>query len=127
MHAESPLKKRRALVIDNDVDSREAVGALLSQAGMAVALAESVSEAMAFVDDFAPNVVISLLTGQAELDLARQIRQQKSAGHRISFIALTTLPDPEVRAKALLAGFNVCLVKPVPPGVLLDAIARTAR
>ena len=91
-----------------------------------MALVESVSEATALVDDFAPNVVISLLRGQAEFDLAGHIRQQ-SAGHRISFIALTTLPDPEVRAKALLAGFNVCLVKPVPPGVLLDAIARTAR
>jgi DNA-binding response OmpR family regulator len=122
-----PLEQTRVLVVDDDVDSREALRALLLQAGMAVGIAQSGSEALKLADDFTPAVVITALSGQDTLDLARQIRRQKSIGHRVSFIALTTLPDAEFRAKALSAGFDVCLVKPVPPGALLSAIAQTPR
>jgi DNA-binding response OmpR family regulator len=90
-------------------------------------LPKSGSEALKLADDFTPAVIITALSGQDTLDLARQIRRQKSIGHRVSFIALTTLPDAEFRAKAPSAGFDVCLVKPVPPGALLSAIAQTPR
>jgi len=128
MHGtEPPPEQRRVLIVDDDVDSREAFRALLLQAGMAVAIAQSGSEAVKLADDFAATVVITALWDQHALDLARQIRRQKSIGHRVSLIALRTLPDPEVRAKALSAGFDVCLVKPVQPGALLSAIAQATR
>jgi PAS domain S-box-containing protein len=104
------------LVVDDEPDARDLVAELLSSSGAETATAGSVREALARVIESRPDVVISDI-GMPEHDGHEFIRQVRAlpvdAGGRTPVIALTAYVRVEDRAKALVAGFNAHLPKPL--------------
>jgi two-component system CheB/CheR fusion protein len=118
-------RARRVLVVEDNADSREALCALLDNAGYDCRSAGSGTAALDLVSTFAPEVVI-LDLGLPEVDgfeIARRIRAdaRHAAAH---LVALTGYGQATDRAASLAAGFDEHVVKPVQPDRLLDLLAR---
>jgi PAS domain S-box-containing protein len=113
---EQPL---RVLVVDDNVDAAESVAMLLSMEGYEAQSVHSGSAALEAVGSLKPDVVL-LDIGLPEMDgydVARRLHEQFPIGAPI-LIALTGYGQPSDRDRALRAGFDEFLVKPVEPNVL---------
>ena len=125
--ADAPsLQGLRALVVDDDPDARELVVCLFEASGMEVRATASASEALGALETFAPDVIVSdiAMPGEDGHWLIRSVRALSEPARRSTpAIALTAYSRSEDRARALVAGFNAHLAKPVEPEILLQAIA----
>ena len=114
------------LVVEDEPDSREIVAAALEGSGAKVEGASSAADAIACLERVVPDLVVSDI-GMREVDgheLIRRIRSKEAGGRgRLPAIALTAYAREEERARALAAGFDVHLAKPVEPAALVDAVA----
>jgi PAS domain S-box-containing protein len=130
--AEGPgpsLRDVRVLVVDDEADSREVVVALLSQLGADVTAAGSAAEAMGLLGRVRPHVLVADITmpDQDGYSLLRAIRAlPQSEGGLVPAIALTAAATVEDRSRALRAGFQLHVGKPVHPAELARAIATLA-
>jgi signal transduction histidine kinase/ActR/RegA family two-component response regulator len=119
------LEQTRVLLVDDDEDARALVTVVLESCGVVVRAASSVREAMAELQTFTPHVIISDI-GMPDEDgysLIRNIRTLADEEKKsIPAIALTAFSGNEARARALVAGFNIHLAKPVAPAVLVRAV-----
>jgi CheY-like chemotaxis protein len=119
-------RRRRVLVIEDNVDSADSLRDLLRLDNHDVRLAHSGREGLGYLDDFAADVVL-LDVGLPRLDgymVAHAIRARFMPGApRPRIIALTGYGSAEDRATALRSGFDHHLVKPVDPAQLLRLIA----
>ena len=119
------LKHRRILIVEDDPDTRELLKTVLSQHGAEVTTAESGSGALAEITHVKPDVIISDigLAGQNGYDLIRKIRSlDPEEGGHVPAIALTAYAGASDRRRALLAGFQTHLAKPIEPDDLLAVI-----
>lgn len=119
------LKDRRILVVEDDPDTRELLKTVLEQHGAEVTSADSCSSALAEISRIKPDVIISDIgmTGESGYDLIKQIRAlDREEGGHIPAIALTAYAGAPDRRRALLAGFQTHLAKPVEPDDLLAVI-----
>jgi signal transduction histidine kinase/ActR/RegA family two-component response regulator len=107
------------LVVEDNYDGRESLRELLELWGHTVTVAESGPEGIDKALSVRPEVaLIDIgLPGLDGNEVARRIRSILSAGE-ISLIAMTGYGQPEDRRRALQAGFDRYLVKPVDPAVL---------
>ena len=125
--AEAPLRGLRTLVVEDDPDSLEMVCALLAQRGADVRPAASAAEALAVLESWKPDLLISDL-GMPEEDgytLIRRVRALPAErGGQVPAVALSARTRPEDRIEALAAGFQMHVAKPVAPAELL-AVAVT--
>jgi len=114
----------RILVVDDDRDMALMVVMLLDQRGHEVEEAHDAEVALDKVQQFKPEVVVLDigLPGMDGCDLAAAIRRD-SAGPQPRLIALTGLGEEKDRERALEAGFDEYLVKPLQPQALLKAIS----
>jgi signal transduction histidine kinase/ActR/RegA family two-component response regulator len=123
---ETDVRRRRVLVVEDNVDSADSLRDLLQLDHHDVRLAHSGTEALSFLDDFAAEVVL-LDVGLPRLDgymVAHAIRAKYTPGApRPRIIALTGYGTADDRAAALRSGFDHHLVKPVEPAQLLRLIA----
>jgi PAS domain S-box-containing protein len=113
------------LVVDDEFDSRELLAEILRQYGAQTRSAGSASEALAEIDRAKPQVLLSDI-GMPLVDgyeLIREIRQRIGENEMIA-IALTGLGSGKDKERALADGFQQCIVKPVDPDRLVDAIER---
>ena len=123
----SLLAGLKVLVVDDDLASREVLSALLALRAAEVRAAGSVVEALDALSDWKPDVLVSDIgmPGQDGYDLIKAIRSRsENDGGRIPAIALTgyaTLQDGE---RALSAGYQTHIAKPVEPRSLVSLIAR---
>jgi PAS domain S-box-containing protein len=127
---ENLLKGLRVLVVDDDPDTRSLLVTMLQQGGAEnVAAFESATEALGALARLAPDVLVSDI-GMPNVDgyeLIRQIRALPAAdGGRVPAAALTAYATPDDRQRALDAGYNLHIAKPVEPRELNAAIARLA-
>ena len=117
---------RRVLLVDDDADTLRMLSEVLSEQSAVVESANSVQEAIEILDRFQAHVVVSDLA-MPEKDgysLIETIRgRETEATGLLHAIALTALVRIEDRARALSAGFNMFLAKPVQPNELISAIA----
>jgi hypothetical protein len=121
----SRLTGVRVLIVDDDADARRLTKRVLADYGAELLIAESVSEALSALDQFDPHVLVSDL-GMPSLDGFHLIREVRARGYtfqRLPAIALTAFARTEDRQKALRAGFQLHLVKPVDAAELSAAIA----
>lgn len=132
------LKGVRVLVVDDDANARELCQTVLAQSAAEVRTAASVSEALAILSDWPPAVIISDIE-MPEADgyaLIRQVRALEQGRARPTpAIALTAYARVEDRLRALAAGFQMHVAKPVDPATLVmiisnltgrtDAVARS--
>ena len=116
----------RVLVVDDDSDARELVTVVLEMSGVEVRAAGTATEALALLEEATPDVVISDI-GLPDRDgyaLIRSIRTLADDGKKnVPVIALTAFAHNDDRTRALVAGFNRHLGKPVEPAALVKAVA----
>ena len=120
------LDDLRVLVVDDEPDARELVRSVLTQAGAMVTTAASAVDGLELVKTAKPDVIISDI-GMPERDgyqLIRDIRALPSnSGGNTPAVALTAFARSEDRTRALIAGYQVHLSKPIEPHELVVTIA----
>jgi CheY-like chemotaxis protein len=112
------------LVVDDDADARDLISTALRHAGAEVMPAASARDALELLRSRPPHIVVSdiAMPDGTGYDLVRQIRASAQLS-RIPAIALTAYGRLEDRERALSAGFNFHIVKPVEPMHLVHAVA----
>jgi PAS domain S-box-containing protein len=119
----------RILVVEDEPDTRDFLKRLLEARGAAVLVASSVEEALRLFRSGSPDLLISDI-GLPELDgydLMRLVRAEPGSGaHTMPAIAVTAYARPEDRMRALRAGYQTHIAKPVEPAELLAAVASLA-
>ncbi|HEX2676111.1 MAG TPA: ATP-binding protein, partial [Polyangiales bacterium] len=119
----------RVLLVEDEPDGRELVERLLSEVGCEVTAVESAQAAFATLDRERPDLLITDigLPGEDGYSLIRRLRQhERTSGGALPAIALTAFARSEDRARALLAGFQAHVAKPVDPAELLTTVASFA-
>ncbi|HEY9763290.1 MAG TPA: ATP-binding protein [Trichocoleus sp.] len=118
------------LVVDDEMDIRDVVAFVLEQAGARVRMAASATEALSLLKQDLPDVLVCDI-GMPEQDgysLIRQVRNLATPqGEKIAAIALTAYAGVLNEQKALAAGFQRHIAKPVAPDALIQAVAEVAR
>lgn len=119
-----------ALVVDDEADARDLVATLLNQCGARVTTAASAAEAFSFLREGEaggrPDVLVSDI-GMPDEDGYQLLRRVRALGREqggsIPAIALTAFGRARDRIKALSAGFQTHIPKPVEPEELMMVIA----
>jgi signal transduction histidine kinase/ActR/RegA family two-component response regulator len=117
----------KILAVDDEKDSRDMVKGVLEQFGANVLSAGSAEEAFAALHDWNPDVILCDIgmPGEDGYSLIRKVRQLKSGNNRNTpAIALTGFARPEDRQRALAAGYQIFIVKPVEANQLVSTVAR---
>jgi PAS domain S-box-containing protein len=120
------LEGIRVLVVDDDADARDLLGMVLTQARADVVTVASSREALALLEEAPPDVIVSDIGLPEEngYDLIRRVRALAAKnGGEIPAIALTGHARTEDQGRALAAGYQVHVAKPVEPAALISAIA----
>ena len=124
------LQKVQILLVDDDTDTRKFEAFLLEQQGATVLATASGSEALQALDRSLPDVIISDI-GMPDIDgytLMQQIRSRPPAqGGTIPALALTAYAAEVDQQKALQAGYQKHLTKPLEPAQLIQAIIALLR
>lgn len=110
------------LVVDDDEDTREFYIFVLEQAGASVTTVASAKEVLQILAQSKPDVLLSDI-GMPEMDGYMLMRQIKEQGKKIPAIALTAYAGESNHQKALEAGFQKHISKPVEPEELVRVIA----
>jgi signal transduction histidine kinase/ActR/RegA family two-component response regulator len=119
----------RILVVDDEYDARTLARRVLEERGAQVITVSSAAEAMASVgDNNPPNVLVSDIgmPEQDGYDLIKQMRALPGDAGRVPAVALTALARAEDRKRALSAGYQKHVSKPVDPAELVSVIASLA-
>jgi CheY-like chemotaxis protein len=127
--ATSQLGGLRVLIVDDDVEGREAMAAVLQNRGAKVIAASTSEEALEAMGREHPDVLLSdiEMPGEDGHSLIRKVRAlPPDRGGDIPAAALTAYARGEDREKALLAGFQVHVSKPVQPDELTAIISELA-
>jgi len=123
------LNDLRVLVVDDEPDARELVAAVLTGSGAEVVSVGSANEALEEMERQKFDVLISDI-GMPKMDgyeLISKVRQLPAGrGGRIPAAALTAYAGIEDRRRALSAGYQMHIPKPVEPAELTSAIASLA-
>ncbi|HEY9808825.1 MAG TPA: response regulator [Halomicronema sp.] len=124
-----PLAGLQLLVVDDELDTRELICVMLKQYGAQVREASSADEALGFLDEFTPDVLVSDIgmpfqDGYAFITKVRQRSPER--GGLLPALALTAYARDSDRVQALRAGFQLHLSKPVEPVELIRAVAQLA-
>ncbi len=123
------LAEVHVLVVDDDDDTLDALRHLLEQAGARVSTAASAVAAFQAISGEPPDVLLSDIgmPGEDGISLIRRVRGlDPERGGRVPAAALTAYTQPADRDRALSAGFQAFLAKPVDPRELAAAVARLA-
>lgn len=131
LHSAMPsLNGLRILVVDDEVDARALAQRVLEERGALVLTAGSAKEALATVGGSADLSVLVSDIGMPDHDgyeLIRRMRALPGAVGQIPAVALTALARSEDRARALQAGYQRHITKPVDPAELVSVIATVAQ
>lgn len=120
-----PLASLKILVVDDDEDSRFYISTVLEAEGASVTTIASAAEALEVLPTLQPDVLVCdiAMPNEDGYSLICKIRSLKAerAGN-VPAIALTAYADSEDRMRALEAGFQSHVAKPVDPDNLVTAI-----
>lgn len=122
----SDLNGIKVLVVDDDTDTREYIVFLLEQQQANAIALPNAREALATLTEYLPDILLSDI-GMPDVDgymLIRQVRKlTPGEGGQIPALALTAYAGEIDRERALEAGFQGHVSKPVDPDNLVVAIA----
>ena len=111
-----PLNNVRVLVVEDQPDALELYKMMLESHQAEVAIATSVAEALKTFSQFQPHVIVSdiELPDGTGYSLIRKIRASPiDEGNKTPAIALSAYTEAPYRTRALLAGFQLHLPKPI--------------
>jgi two-component system, chemotaxis family, CheB/CheR fusion protein len=115
----------RVLLIEDEEDVREAFSTMLEQLGAVVRAVSSAADGLAAIDAFGPEVVLCDIAMPGE-DGYSFIRKMRERAKWIPAAALTALASDEDRARAIEAGFQMHIAKPVDTERLAAAVGMLA-
>lgn len=126
-HISQDLSGIKVLVVDDEADSLKYVAFDLQLHGASVTAVSSASEALQILPDLKPDVLVSDI-GMPHIDGYQMLRQIR-ANHvdnnsQIPAIALTAYAGEVEKQKALEAGFQMHLSKPVEVNAIVAAVAQ---
>jgi CheY-like chemotaxis protein len=129
LRAVSSLAGVRVLLVDDDRDTLQTLVALLVEANATVQVAASAAEALALLEWYTPDVLVSdLAMPDADgYSLIGEVRAREAeTGKQTPAVALTAYVTVEDHVRASAAGFDIFVSKPVEPNELIMAIANLA-
>ncbi len=116
----------RVLVVDDEVDTRDFLVTVLQESQAEVQAVASVREALEAITNWKPDVLVSDI-GMPQEDgysLIRKLRSRSpEQGGKIPAAALTAYARAEDRRRAIQAGFQLHMPKPVDPCELVTVVA----
>ena len=117
-------RRRRVLVVEDNIDGARLLAALVRTMGHEVDYAINGYAALKMIETFQPDVVIVDLalpdmTGWA---VARELRQ-RPGGEKLRMYATTGRYGEEGRQRSLAVGFDDHLLKPIDPAVIEKLLA----
>ncbi|MDQ3230800.1 MAG: response regulator [Pseudobdellovibrionaceae bacterium] len=116
----------KVLVVDDIEDSRNILAQILGFSGANVRTEESVDKALAAIDEFNPDVLVSDISMPEKdgYELIRALREdiETCESHKTPAIAVSALGHPSYKERALSAGFQVYLSKPVNMKILVKLV-----
>ena len=119
----------RVLVVDDEADARDLLGVILRGRGAVVDVVGSAADALDAIARALPDVMVSDIS-MPESDGYHLIRELRARGERdggaTPAVALTAYARSQDRERALAAGFQLHLAKPVEPDDLIVAVAELA-
>lgn len=115
----------RILLVDDNLDAVESIADLLRHFDYQVGIATNGDQALALSAEFQPQLIISDigLPGMDGYELAPALRA-KSAGRKLILAALTGYGNASDQARAIEAGFDHHLVKPLDADSLLKFVGK---
>jgi CheY-like chemotaxis protein len=126
---ESNLANLRVLLVDDEADGREMITTMLEQDGAQVKGVASANEALQVLAEWNPDVLISDIGMPMEdgYSLIRKVRTlPPERGGTVPAIALTGYARTEDQLRALSAGYQSHISKPVAVQDLIAAVASLA-
>jgi PAS domain S-box-containing protein len=118
-HVSTPPARARVLIVEDNDDAREMLSQLLRLLGHEVHEATEGATAVRLALALKPDLVLVDvgLPGMDGYEVARRLRHAAD-GTPLRLVAVTGYGQPEDRARALAAGFDRHLVKPVDPAAI---------
>jgi CheY-like chemotaxis protein len=116
----------RVLVVEDHDDTREFVATVLGQYGAEVTMASSSQTALAAFERAKPHLLVSdiAMPGEHGYSLIQSVRARSpEQGGRIPALALTAYVRQEDHERALAAGYDRHLAKPIDPIDLASVVA----
>jgi CheY-like chemotaxis protein len=125
---EPPLSGFKVLVVDDDADAREVVSTALALCGARTAAASSAREALQILPEFQPDVLVSdiAMPGEDGYTLIRRVRALGPGLADVPAVALTGVEEAAARRRALTAGYQQFVPKPVSVDELAGVVRRLA-
>jgi PAS domain S-box-containing protein len=134
VHAEEGISKEwiprldgvRVLVVDDEADAREIIVTLLNETGAEVKAVGGADEALSVFAKWQADVLISdiAMPGKDGYALIKEIRARESGSDGpFPAVALTAYARDKDRLRALAAGFQAHVAKPLEPAELLTVVA----
>ena len=122
---EIALDKLRIMIVDDEAETRELLRIMLASHGADVTTYGSSSEALAQIDEWKPEVIVSDIgmPVQDGYTFIKKVRGLGNDANQIPAIALTAYARAEDRMRALAAGFQMHVPKPVEASELVMVIA----
>ena len=119
------LRNLRVLVVDDEPDTLEILKLALERCGADVRAASSAAGALKIFLEWKPDLLVSDIgmPGDDGFEFIRKVRNlTQQQGGKIPAVALTAYVRDEDRQKALDAGFQMHVSKPVDPTALAKAL-----
>ncbi|MBX9627904.1 MAG: response regulator [Gemmataceae bacterium] len=118
-----PYPPLRVLCVDDNKDAADSLGMLLRLVGFEAAVCHDGATALSVVGRVRPEACVLDLTmpGIDGCELAGMLRAAPG-GADLYLVAVTAHDGPAATARTAAAGFDLHLVKPVPPQRLLDVL-----
>jgi signal transduction histidine kinase len=120
------LPEVRLLVVDDDVNACEILSRVLRDRGAVVDVVASGREALEQVGRIEYSVIVSDI-GMPDMDGYELIRALRARGVKTPAVAVTAFARSEDRIRALTAGFNMHVAKPLEPRELVAVVAALMR
>jgi signal transduction histidine kinase/CheY-like chemotaxis protein len=126
--ARNSLEGVRVLVVDDEPDARDLVATALRTRGADVTAATSAAQAIELIRKRAPMVLVSDIGMPVDdgFALIQRVRALDDTASQLPAIALTAYARDDDRRRALDAGFQAYLSKPVEPDALVRLVSELA-
>jgi CheY-like chemotaxis protein len=111
--------------VDDEEDARTLLRTILVQAGAAVQTAASVAEALQLLDTSTTDVLLADIgmAGEDGYSLIREVRRRDTReGTHLPAAAITAYAGAQFRERALAAGFDCHVAKPIVPGDVIRVV-----
>ena len=117
----------KVLVVDDEPDNRQFLVAAIEQLGATATAAASAAEAIAILQQSPPNILVSDIGMPVEdgYSLIRKVRSSElGTAKRLPAVALTAYASESDRDRAIAAGYDEHLAKPINSALFAAVLAR---